>query len=147
MRDSYTPDDQRFIDWLAGKPIVYPANPQWSAIVRDHVGRGISFRRARVVSEPLSDYIRFEHELTATVNVAAGEQVRWLPRRRASDLCLPGNDLWIFDNRLIRFSHFAGNGEFLDDELCDDLAVVKTCAKAFEAIWDRAIPHSEYRPA
>ncbi len=78
---------------------------------------------------------------------AAGEQVRWLSRRRASDLCLPGNDFWIFDKRLIRFSHFAGNGDFLEDELCDDPAVVKMCAAAFEAVWDRAIPHAEYRPA
>lgn len=147
MRDSYTPDDQRFVNWLAGKPVPHPANPQWSALVRTHVGRGVSFRRARVVSEPLSDYIRFEYELTAAVNVAAGEQVRWLPRRRASDLCLPGNDFWVFDNRLIRFSHFAGNGEFLEDELCDDPAVVKICTGAFEAVWDRAIPHAEYRPA
>jgi hypothetical protein len=107
----------------------------------------VSFRRARVISEPLSDYIRFEYELTATVNIAAGEQVRWLPRRRASDLCLPGNDFWIFDNRLIRFSHFAGNGEFLEDELCDDPAVAKLCTTAFEAVWDRAIPHADYRPA
>jgi hypothetical protein len=146
MRDTYTPDDQRFLDWLAGKPVPQPANPQWSALVRAHADRGISFRRARVVSEPLSDYIRFEYELTATVNVAAGELVRWLPRSRASDLCLPGNDFWIFDNRLVRFSHFAGNGEFLEDELCANPAVVKMCANAFDAVWERAIPHAEYPP-
>jgi hypothetical protein len=115
--------------------------------VRTHVARGIKFRRARIVSEPLADFIKFEYAITSDLNIAAGEQVRWLPRRRASDLCLPGNDLWVFDNRFIRFSHFAGNGEFLEDELCDDPAVVKMCARAFEAVWDRAIPHAEYRPA
>lgn len=147
MRDSYTPDDQRFVNWLAGKPVTYPANPHWSALVRAHVGRGVSFRRARVVSEPLSDYIRFEYELTATVNIAAGEHVRWLSRRHASDLCLPGNDFWVFDNQLVRFSHFAGNGEFIEDELCRNATVVKTCTTAFEAVWDRAIPHADFRPA
>lgn len=30
-------------------------------------------------------------------NVKAGEEVRWLPRRQASDLALPGNDFWLFD--------------------------------------------------
>jgi hypothetical protein len=146
MRDTYTPSDQRFLDWLAGKPVQEPANPAWSALVCAHVRRGIAFRRARVVSEPLTDFIRFEYEITDRVNIAAGEKVRWLPRRRASDLCLPVNDFWVFDARLIRFGHFAGDGEFLDHELSDDQAVVKMCISAFEAVWERAVPHSEYRP-
>jgi hypothetical protein len=146
MRDTYTPDDQRFIGWLAGKPVPEPALPDWYELVRSHVARGIRFRRARVVSEPLADYIRFEHAVTSGLNVAAGEEVRWLPRRRASDLCLPGNDFWVFDDRLIRFGYFAGNGEFLDDELDDRPAVIGMCSAAFEAVWERAIPHAEYRP-
>jgi Family of unknown function (DUF6879) len=36
-------------------------------------------------------------EGTAGLNIAAGEEVRWLPRRRASDLRLPGNDFWLLD--------------------------------------------------
>ncbi len=49
--------------------------------------------------------------MTAAVNIAAGEQVRWLPRRRAVDLCLPVNDYWLFDNRLLRLHYFSGDGE------------------------------------
>lgn len=125
MRDIYTPSDPRFRAWLAGSPIPDPANPQWSALVRQHVERGVEFRRARIVSEPVTDYIRFEHAITAGVNVAAGEQVRWLPRRRAFDLCLPSNDFWLFDDRLVRFGYFAGDGEFLEHELTSDPAVVR----------------------
>ena len=73
--------------------------------------------------------------------------MRWLPRRRASDLCLPGNDFWVFDDRLVRFGYFAGDGEFLEHELADDPAVVRLCAAAFEAVWERAVPHAGYRPA
>jgi hypothetical protein len=147
MRDTYTPDDQRFLDWLAGKPVPVPALPAWYELVRAHVARGIRFRRARIVSEPLADFIRFEYEITEGLNIAAGEQVRWLPRRHASDLRLPGNDFWVFDNRLVRFSYFGGNGQFLEDELVDNRPVGKLCADAFEAVWERAIPHAEYRPA
>jgi len=147
MRDAYTPRDPRFVAWLAGEPIPRPANPAWVKLVSDQVARGIGFRRARVVSEPLSDYIRFEHAITAEVNLAAGEQVRWLPRRRASDLCLPGNDFWVFDARLVRFGHFAGDGEFLDHELSDDPSVVRLCVSAFENVWERAIDHGTYRSA
>jgi hypothetical protein len=146
MRDAYTPSDQRFLDWLAGKPVQEPANPGWSDLVRAEVARGVQFRRARVVSEPLADYIRFEYEITDSVNVSAGEHVRWLPRRQASDLCLPGNDFWVFDERLVRFGHFAGDGAFLDHELSADPAVITMCAGAFEAVWERAIPHAQYQP-
>ncbi len=146
MRDAYTPSDQRFLNWLAGRPVQAPAFPDWYELIRTHVARGVEFRRARVVSEPLADFIRFEYDITDDLNIAAGEQVRWLPRRRASDLCLPGNDFWVFDNRLVRFGHFAGDGEFLDHELSDDSAVVRLCASSFEAVWERAIPHAEYRP-
>jgi Family of unknown function (DUF6879) len=146
-RDAYTPDDRRFVNWLAGEPLPVPANPEWSALVRAHTARGVKFRRARVVSEPLSDYIRFEHAMTSEVNVSAGEEVRWLTRRRGASLAVPLNDYWVFDDRLVRFGYFAGNGEFLDHELSEDPAIVAMCAGAFESVWELAIPHDDYRPA
>ena len=42
---------------------------------------------------------------------------------------------------------FAGDGEFIGHELCDDPEVVLSCAEAFERVWSRAVPHDEYRPA
>lgn len=36
---------------------------------------------------------------------------------------------------------------YLDDEtFTDDPATVKLCTDAFEAVWERAVPHAEYRP-
>jgi hypothetical protein len=145
MRDSYTPSDPEFLDWKAGKPRPVPASDSWYGLVREHTARGVRFRRARVVSEPVSDFIRFEHESTAGLNIAAGEDVRWLPRRRASDLLLPGNDFWLFDDTLIRFHIFSGDGEIVEDVLCDDPAVIAGCMTAFEAVWERAVPHADYR--
>lgn len=145
MRDAYTPSDPDFLAWKAGRPA--PADPAWHDLVRAHAARGVHFRRARVVSEPLAAFIRFEYESTAGFNLAAGEEVRWLPRRMASDLCLPGNDYWLFDERLVRFHYFSGDGEIVEDELVSDAAIARTCARAFEAVWERAIPHADYRPA
>jgi len=31
--------------------------------------------------------------------------------------------------------------------MVDNVAVIRTCAAAFEAVWERAIPHGEYRSA
>ena len=62
-------------------------------------------QRPRIISEPASDYIRFEYEVTPAANLAAGEQVRWLPRQMASDLALPGNDFWLFDGAAVLFNY------------------------------------------
>jgi hypothetical protein len=145
-RDAYTPDDPLYLGWLEGKPVPEPALPDWYELVRAQVARGIRFRRARIVSEPLSPFLRFEHGMTSGMNIAAGEDVRWLPRRLTPGLCVPLCDFWVFDDRLVRFGYFAGNGTFLEHELSDDPEVVRTCAEAFEAVWLRAIPHADYRP-
>ena len=47
----------------------------------------MTIRRVRVVSEPLSEYLRWEHACTE-VNVSVGEDVRWPPRTKAADLLL-----------------------------------------------------------
>ena len=95
----------------------------------------------------LSDYIRFELEATGGLNVAAGEDVRWLPWRLARGLSVPVNDYWVFDSRLVRFGYFAGDGRYLEDEITDDPEIVRACAEAFERVWELAIPHAAYRPA
>jgi hypothetical protein len=147
-RDQYMPSDPAYLDWKAGKEIeATQAHRDWYDLVRETVARGVCMRRARVVSEPVTDYIRHEYWLTASLNIAAGEQVRWLTRRRASDLALPGNDFWLLDDRLVRFIHFAGDGEYLFDELTEDPGVVRLCSDAFERVWERATDHRDFRLA
>jgi hypothetical protein len=114
-------------------------------MISSAVARGVVVRRARVVSEPVSDYVRWEHGLTEPINIKAGELVRWLPRRLASTLALPGNPYWVFDDRLVRFSLYGGDGEVHGHQYSEDPAVIGLCASAFEAVWERATPHAEYR--
>ncbi|MFD8965236.1 DUF6879 family protein [Streptomyces sp. NPDC059568] len=149
MRDSYAVESEKgpFADWRAGVRLD-PADKAswwrpWLDLMSETVARGVVVRRARIVSEPVSDYIRYEHSGTFT-NVAAGEQVRWLPRRQASDIALPGNDFWLFDDRWIHWNHFAGDGSSMGEEITDDPAAAKLCTEAFEAVWARGIPHDQY---
>jgi hypothetical protein len=152
MRDGYMRTDPMFTAWQREGFRDDPGNPgpswrSWFDLVAGLRGRGAQIRRARIVSEPVSEYIRFEYD-TTVMNVAAGEQVRWLPRRGASDLALPGNDFWVFDDRLVLWTHFTGEGEPAADttETTDDPLLVKACAAAFEAVWERAVPHAQYQP-
>ncbi|WP_046500824.1 DUF6879 family protein [Streptomyces odonnellii] len=146
MRDVYY-SNPRFEAWQRGERIDWSDRSRWWSSfhdeIADAVARGVHVRRARVVSEPVTQYIAWEHYITKA-NVAAGENVRWLPRRNTTDLLLPGNDFWIFDERVIRAHHFAGNGDIVEHRIHDDPTTVEMCASAFERIWERAIPHDEY---
>jgi len=154
QRDGWALDSEKyrasFEGFMAGQTPDLDADSEfwssWTSTVRAAIARGVEFRRLRIVSEPLSDYIRWEHAITAA-NVGAGEQVRWLSRRQASDLALPGNDFWVFDGRIVRFGYFAGNGEFVGHDVWEDPDVVKLCTSAFEAAWERGVDHDDYRPA
>lgn len=149
MRDIYESGNPATLGWQPGTPVDALAVPElrdWYDLVRATVSRDVAVRRARVVSEPITDFIRYEYDVTSDLNIAAGEHVRWLPRERASDLALPGNDFWVFDDRLVRFGHFAGDGSYLRQEITDDPSAVKLCVGAFEAVWERAIDHDDYRP-
>ncbi|MFD7284052.1 DUF6879 family protein [Streptomyces sp. NPDC059862] len=149
MRDQYGVSDESdaFNAWLrTGQRDTDPTSENWAPwvdLISSAVTRGVVVRRARIVSEPVTDYIRWEHA-GAVVNVHAGEQVRWLPRRRASDIALPGNDFWLFDDRLIRWNHFTGDGAWAGQEISDDPSAAKLCSEAFEAVWARAVPHEQY---
>src|SRR4051812_43366035 len=114
-------------------------------MARPVVARGVDFRRARVVSEPLSSYVRFEYDVTPHANLAAGERVRWLPRGRASGLRLPGNDFWLVDDVLL-FSLFAGDGARVGT-VAGDADALAFCVEAFEAVWALGSDHADYRPA
>lgn len=118
----------------------------WMTLIRDATAAGKVIRRVRLISEPVTDYIRYEWEGTGP-NVEAGEKIKWLPRRLASAIALPGNDFWLFDDSTVAFTVFTGEGDVFERQLTTDPAAVQLCRSAFEAVWSIAIPHSEYRPS
>ena len=119
---------------------------EWSSTVRAATARGIEFRRLRIVSEPLTDYIRWEHAITSA-NVAVGEQVRWLPRSMCIDLLVVPVDFWVFDSASVLFGHFSGDGAVVRHELRTEPEIAKLTEDCFEAAWARAIPHEQYKPS
>lgn len=151
MRDAYGVGDEAadFERWRrTGERDDDPGSAYWAPwvdLISRTVARGVVVRRARIVSEPVSTYIKYEHA-GSSVNVHAGEQVRWLPRRQASDIALPGNDFWVFDDACVLFNHFTGDGDWADPglELRTEPSVVTLACSAFEAVWERGIPHEKY---
>jgi hypothetical protein len=131
--------------WAAGLPDDLRWLDAWCQTLHGHIAAGRSVRRARIVSEPLSDYQRWSYSIAHPM-VAAGEDIRWVPRRLLSSTCIPGNDFYLFDDRLVVFLHYAGTGLATDRVASADPVDVALCRRAFEAVWGHAIPHHDYEP-
>jgi hypothetical protein len=76
-----------------------PGKEEWASLVRAGRDDGRVFQRVHVVTEPLTDYMRFELTWGYAPNVAAGEDIRIVPVRPGESWPddLPRHDFWLFD--------------------------------------------------
>lgn len=147
VRDRYNmPDESRGFElFLRGLPD--PEEDElmgpWCDMVRRATADGKRFERVRVVTEPHSDYIRFEIAGTH-LNVAAGEDIRYVPRGRTARLDLPEHDYWMFDSRVVALMHFDADDRLLGAELITDPELVVRHCYWRDVAWHHATPHDEY---
>jgi len=148
MRDAYGTEVElpHLQKWLNGEPDDTRWLQAWFDTVRAGTQAGKMFRRARIVSEPVSEYQQWVLK-DSHLFVAAGEDIRWVPRRMVSTVALPGNDFWLFDDELVIFLIFAGNGLVVNRLATAEPSVIQFCRSAFEAVWKLSIPNSDYRPS
>ena len=147
-RDAYGTEVEQphMVKWRRGEPDDHAWLASWLHTLRGHRAAGRTCRRARIVSEPLSEYQLWINS-HVDLFVDAGEDIRYAPRPRLTDVLLPGSgDFYVFDDRLVLFLHYAGNGTNTAFEVTDDPQVVTVCRDAFETVWKLAIPFREYRP-
>jgi hypothetical protein len=131
--------------WAAGEPDDLHWLDDWCDTLREHTGAGRSTRRARIVSEPLSEYQRWSFSIAHPM-VTAGEDIRWVPRRLVSSIAFPGNDFYLFDDQLAVFLLYTGEGLSAGMIGSEDPADLRLCRSAFEAAWRLSVPHSAYQP-
>jgi hypothetical protein len=120
--------------WLAGEAVDPQADPglaEWFRRIRVHVAAGRTISRVRVHEDPPTDYQRWERWLGAW-NVAAGEQLRYLTRRRAAEIgLLPAagdEDWWLYDDARLLVMRFAGGRRVANEIVTDPARVARACA-------------------
>ena len=131
--------------WAAGEPDDLSWLDDWCSTLRQHVAAGKTVRRARIVSEPLSEYQQWSYSIAQPM-VDAGEDIRWVRRRLVSSIGIPGNDFYLFDDHLVVFLIYSGTGLNTADDTSTDPADIELCRSAFDAVWKLAVPHRDYQP-
>jgi hypothetical protein len=99
--------------------------------------------RVHVVSEPLTDYLRYELACYES-SAEAGEDIRILPTERAAGLDLPSFDYWLFDNERAAVMRYGARGLWLQTEIVTDPAFVMSCRRWQDQALSRAIPLDAY---
>jgi hypothetical protein len=147
LRDRYAVDEITFDAWRRGDAeTVRERMAPTARRVAAETADGVVQRRIKVISEPLSEYMRFARVISGPL-IDAGEDIRWLPRRLTSPLLLPGNDVFVLDGSKVVFNVLDGDDNRAEQQVWAEPEVVEQCRAAFGAAWQVAIPHSGYRPA
>lgn len=135
-----------FDRFLSGEPRgVFPGIDEWGALVRSGVREGKEFQRVHLVTEPLSDYVRFECAWAYRHNVAAGEDVRIVPLRQGEwPEDLPRQDYWLFDSALLLLMNYDPDGSFVSAEAVDDELRVADADRLRARAVERSIAFPDY---
>lgn len=132
---------QRF---LSGDPPEDDWIRPWTDNVRRAASEGRRFRRVRVLTEPLTDYLRFEMDLALRENIPAGEDIRALWPEKAAALDLPENtDYWMFDDKQVALMHFGDHG-MIGAEILTDPDTVEKYRQWRDDAWSAAVPSTRW---
>lgn len=142
-RDAYAEPEEseplrRFIN---GEPPPEYDKSDWIDLIRTLTGSGVQVSRVRVVTVPHSDYQRWLLSVTGE-NVAAGEDIRYVPRHLAGDV--PTDDWWLFDGNQVCFNLTDSAGRPAGIGVTTDPDIAAHCRRVRQRLWELAIPYREY---
>jgi hypothetical protein len=131
--------------YLAGEPMPAGYNERWHRRLRSYFASGRYVQRVRVLTPPLTDYIRRQFDWGYVGNVSyGGEDIRILDLSRTPDPGLPDWDFWLFDDEIVLKQIYAEDGTQLAREVLTDADPAKF-RRYREIALQRAIPFFTYR--
>ena len=107
-------------------------NTAWAETVRSATARGRTMCRLRLLSDPLSEYERFELQ-AYNASLEAGEDIRV---GRSGDHP-PFQDFWLFDKKWLALMNYDTDGAFqgadVREATAEELETLETWQRVFEA--------------
>ncbi|GAB2718982.1 DUF6879 family protein [Nocardia thraciensis] len=144
-QDTYeTPEESEpFRKFVENEPDDYEWFRPWLDHIRITTDRGVSVKRARIVTVPHTDYTLFA-KAVARFNVEAGEDVRYLSRHLIEPDSLTADDWWLFDDAVLGFTVFEPSGRWAGAAVTTDQNIVEYAKRVKSRVWSLATPLGEY---
>jgi hypothetical protein len=134
---------ERVARFLAGEPEDHDVRDYWDQVVGNARRAGKVMERVHVISEPLTDYLRFEFDFYHG-SIKAGEDIRILTADAAVGLDLPDFDYWLFDDARAAVMYYADRGAWLRTEIITEPGFIEHCRRWRRAALSSAIPLKAY---
>jgi hypothetical protein len=138
----YAIDHPALDRWRNGLPRETIGKQRWLNYIRTITGAGRTFERARMLTEPLTEYLKWMIEF-AHENVEAGEDIRWLPEHLARELKMPTDDFYIFDDRLLVIMRFGPDKLLTELDETDDHMTIQQYGAYRDLVWSHAVRHAD----
>lgn len=140
----YAVDEPELDAWRSGRPIEETDDDRaWRAYIHRLREAGIPFERVRMLTNPLTDYLRWMLEITDR-NIAAGEDIRWVEQRHVAGLGLPDYDFYLLDTDRVAVLRFDEATELLGIDVEDEPGTVRRHQAWRDLVWPLATPHADY---
>lgn len=133
----------RVARFLAGLPDDAKVRSYWDRVVGEARRAGKTMQRVHLITEPLTDYLRFELAFYRG-SVVAGEDIRILPGDLAVGIGLPGFDYWLFDGERAAVMYYCDRGSWLHTEIVTEPSFVADCCRWRDQALSRAAPLGDY---
>ncbi|MGH3921829.1 MAG: DUF6879 family protein [Pseudonocardiaceae bacterium] len=140
-------EDDSIRAFLAGQtPQPHPGKREWMALVGGAIRDGRTMQRVHVITEPLTDYVRFEVSWSYAHSVAAGEDVRIIPLSKceAWPPDVPLNDFWLFDDTELFDMRYDADGMWIGVAHLTDPGAAQVACQQREAALRLAQPWATY---
>jgi hypothetical protein len=120
LLDLYTvPEEEPYFKNYLSSPSIAPPldfNSDWKSMLEDANNRGVEYSRARVVRQPVTDYLKFEISWGYSESIKLGEDIRAI----ITDGIVSFNtevpflkDFWLFDDEHCFIIEYDYIGKFL----------------------------------
>jgi len=133
----------RVARFLAGQPDDVEVRAYWDRVVGEARQAGKVMQRVHLITEPPTDYLRFELAFTEARSWP-GEDISILPGDLAVGLDLPGFDYWLFDDERAAVMYYGDRGTWLHTEIVTEPSFVADCCRWRGQALSRAIPLGDY---
>lgn len=144
--DHYSVPDEadEYRRFISGEWLPKSTGEEWCQLVGENVQLGRVMERVRVISNPLTSYMKFEIDWRYVYSSAAGERISLLEKSKIPKGLSGIDDYWLFDESVVIWMRYGTNGHFLRAEKETDLEVISRCQQTRTSLLSMATPMRQY---
>ena len=140
-------DLENFEKFKKRNPYIGSKERQWFSQLKKTKQKGVKIQRTRIISLPLSDYLRYEINFWQH-SIKNGEEILFLDKkdyiRIKSKLKIKSKDFWMFDDKVLVIFYYDSKGRWLNEKIITNNKVINNYKKLKKELIKHAVPMYDF---